>query len=99
MHFSTGDSRGKTSFWNGKNGTLMDSIQSHKADVLTGRIILFLEITGAGTRLCTAVLRIRIGDPVLFYPPDPGSRMEQWSDPDPGSEISKQNLLIAFIQK
>jgi hypothetical protein len=38
-------------------------------------------------------------DPLLFYPPDPGSGMEQWSDPDPGSGISKQNLLIAFIQK
>jgi hypothetical protein len=31
-----------------------------------------------------AVLRIRIRDTVLFYPPDPGSGMEQWSDPDPG---------------
>jgi len=31
----SGDSRGKTSFWNGKLGTLIDSIQSHKADVLT----------------------------------------------------------------
>jgi hypothetical protein len=33
--------------------------------------------------------RGRIRDPVLFYPPDPGSGsgMEQWSDPDPGSEI------------
>jgi hypothetical protein len=31
-----------------------------------------------------------IRDPVLFYPPDPGSGMEQWSDP--GSGISKQNL-------
>jgi hypothetical protein len=25
---------------------------------------------------------------VLFNPPDPGSGMEQWSDPDPGSEIN-----------
>jgi hypothetical protein len=25
--------------------------------------------------------------------------MEQWSDPDLGSGISKQNFLIAFIQK
>jgi hypothetical protein len=25
--------------------------------------------------------------------------MEQWSDPDPGSGISKQNLLIAFMKK
>jgi hypothetical protein len=43
--------------------------------------------------------RGRIRDPVLFYSPDPGSGsgMEQWSDP--GSGISKQNLLIAFIQK
>jgi hypothetical protein len=40
-----------------------------------------------------------VADPVLFYPPDPGSGMEQWSDPDPGSGISKQNLLIAFIQR
>jgi len=31
----SGDSRGKTSFWDGKLGTLIDSIQSHKADVLT----------------------------------------------------------------
>jgi hypothetical protein len=32
------------------------------------------------------VLRIRIRDPVLFYPPDPGSGsgMEQWSDPGSG---------------
>jgi hypothetical protein len=28
-----------------------------------------------------------IRDPVLFYPPDPGSGMEQWSDPDPGFGI------------
>ena len=35
MAVISGDSRGKTSFWNGKNGTLMDSVQSHKADVLT----------------------------------------------------------------
>jgi hypothetical protein len=46
------------------------------------------KITGIWTRikLCfqhfVSVLRIR--DPVLFYPPDPGSGMEQWSDPDPG---------------
>jgi hypothetical protein len=26
----------------------------------------------------------RIRDPVLFYPPDLGFGMEQWSDPDPG---------------
>jgi hypothetical protein len=25
--------------------------------------------------------------------------MEQWSDPDPGSGISKQNLLIACVKK
>eukprot|EP00096_Caligus_rogercresseyi_P014742 TRINITY_DN7239_c0_g1_i1.p1 TRINITY_DN7239_c0_g1~~TRINITY_DN7239_c0_g1_i1.p1 ORF type:complete len:724 (-),score=124.32 TRINITY_DN7239_c0_g1_i1:22-2148(-) len=31
----SGDSRGKTSFWNGKTGTLLDSYQTHKADVLT----------------------------------------------------------------
>ena len=31
----SGDSRGKTSFWNGKTGTLIDSYQSHKADILT----------------------------------------------------------------
>lgn len=30
----SGDSRGKTSFWNGKTGTLVDSYQTHKADVL-----------------------------------------------------------------
>ena len=30
----SGDSRGKTSFWNGKIGTLVDSYQTHKADVL-----------------------------------------------------------------
>jgi len=35
MTVISGDSRGKTSFWNGKNGTLVDSVQSHKADVLT----------------------------------------------------------------
>ena len=35
MTVISGDSRGKTSFWNGRTGTLMDSIQSHKADVLT----------------------------------------------------------------
>jgi len=31
----SGDSRGKTSFWNGKLGTLVESVQSHKGDVLT----------------------------------------------------------------
>jgi len=30
----TGDSNGRTSFWNGETGTLVSSIQSHKADVL-----------------------------------------------------------------
>jgi U3 small nucleolar RNA-associated protein 4 len=35
MTVISGDSRGRTSFWNGRNGTLIDSIQSHKADVLT----------------------------------------------------------------
>lgn len=35
MTVISGDSRGKTSFWNGRNGTLVDSIQSHKADVLS----------------------------------------------------------------
>ena len=35
MTVISGDSRGKTSFWNRKNGTLMDSVQSHKAEVLT----------------------------------------------------------------
>jgi len=31
----TGDSNGRTSFWNGENGTHMYSVQSHDADVLT----------------------------------------------------------------
>ena len=31
----SGDSRGKTSFWNSSNGTLLDSYQSHKGDILT----------------------------------------------------------------
>jgi hypothetical protein len=44
-----------------------------------------------------SVLRIWIRDPVVFLPP--GSGMEQWSDPDPGSGLSIQNLLKAFIQK
>ena len=35
MTIISGDSRGKTSFWNGKLGTLIDSYQTHKADVLT----------------------------------------------------------------
>lgn len=35
MTVISGDSRGKTSFWKRKNGTLMDSVQSHKAEVLT----------------------------------------------------------------
>lgn len=30
----SGDSRGKTSFWNGQKGTLLDAYQTHKADVL-----------------------------------------------------------------
>ena len=30
-----GDSRGKTSFWNSRNGTLLDCYQSHKGDILT----------------------------------------------------------------
>jgi len=43
MTIISGDSRGKTSFWNGNNGTLIDSIQSHKADVLA------VELNSAGT--------------------------------------------------
>ncbi|XP_064599137.1 U3 small nucleolar RNA-associated protein 4 homolog isoform X2 [Liolophura sinensis] len=34
MTIISGDSRGKTSFWNGKQGTVIRSFQSHKADVL-----------------------------------------------------------------
>jgi hypothetical protein len=46
-----------------------------------------------------AILTCSVADPGFgtFLPPVSG--MEQWSDPDPGSGISKQNLLIAFIQK
>jgi hypothetical protein len=47
----------------------------------------------------------RIRDPMFFYPPDPGSGMEQWSDPDRGSEIKHPgsatlvqiNLIISYI--
>ncbi|XP_074661710.1 U3 small nucleolar RNA-associated protein 4 homolog [Tubulanus polymorphus] len=35
MTIISGDSRGKTSFWNGKMGTKIKSFQSHQADVLT----------------------------------------------------------------
>ncbi|KAK3576371.1 hypothetical protein CHS0354_018919 [Potamilus streckersoni] len=35
MTIISGDSRGKTTFWNGKHGTLLKSFQSHKADVLS----------------------------------------------------------------
>jgi hypothetical protein len=39
-----------------------------------------------------SVLRIRIRDPVLFYPPgrgpDTGSGMEQWSDPGSGAFLA-----------
>jgi hypothetical protein len=45
------------------------------------------------------VLRIQIRDPVFFYPPDPGFGSEIWDEAMVGSGISKQNLLIAFIQK
>ncbi|KAK3086816.1 hypothetical protein FSP39_023935 [Pinctada imbricata] len=34
MTIVSGDSRGKTIFWNGRQGTQIKSIQSHKADVL-----------------------------------------------------------------
>ncbi|CAL4191113.1 unnamed protein product, partial [Meganyctiphanes norvegica] len=33
MTIVSGDSRGKTSFWDGKLGTLLDSVQTHKAHV------------------------------------------------------------------
>jgi U3 small nucleolar RNA-associated protein 4 len=35
LKIMTGDSRGKTCFWNGRTGTLLDAYQTHKADVLT----------------------------------------------------------------
>jgi hypothetical protein len=46
-------------------------------------------------------MRIRIRDPVLYYLPDQGSGsgMEQWTDTEPGSGISKQNWLIACVIK
>jgi hypothetical protein len=44
-----------------------------------------------------AVLRTRIRDPVLFLPP--GSGIRDGAMVGSGSGISKQNLLIAFIQK
>jgi hypothetical protein len=45
------------------------------------------------------VLWIRIRDPALFYPPDPGSGMEQWSCPDPGSRTSQQNFVNSLHTK
>jgi hypothetical protein len=47
------------------------------------------------------VLRIRIWDPVLFYPPDPGSGsgIRDGAMVGSGSGISKQNLLIACVKK
>jgi hypothetical protein len=52
-----------------------------------------------GIGICTVCDSVADPDPAsgAFLPPRSG--MEQWSDPDPGSGISKQNLLIAFIQK
>jgi len=35
MTVVSGDSRGKTSFWNGRTGTLTDGYQTHRGDVLT----------------------------------------------------------------
>ncbi|KAK6185977.1 hypothetical protein SNE40_008101 [Patella caerulea] len=35
MTIISGDSRGKTCFWNGRQGTLIKTFSSHKADVLT----------------------------------------------------------------
>jgi hypothetical protein len=48
---------------------------------------------GEVNKICKKEVGSGIRDPVLFYPPDPGSGsgsgfgMEQWSDPDPGSGI------------
>ena len=47
MTVVSGDSRGKTSFWNGKTGTLMDSYQSHKADVLAVAVGEDQQVTSA----------------------------------------------------
>ena len=55
MTVVSGDSRGKTSFWNGKTGTLMDSYQSHKADVLAVAVGEDQQVISAFISLCLAV--------------------------------------------
>jgi hypothetical protein len=43
------------------------------------------EFNRSGQHLQKPVLRIR--NPVLFYPPDPGSGLEQWSEPVSANKI------------
>jgi hypothetical protein len=37
--------------------------------------------------------------PVLFYPPDPGSGMEQWSDSDLGSRDKQTKFVNSLYKK
>ncbi|XP_076471280.1 LOW QUALITY PROTEIN: U3 small nucleolar RNA-associated protein 4 homolog [Babylonia areolata] len=67
----SGDSRGKVSFWNGKQGTRITHFQSHKADVLT------LCVDEAETSVfCAGV------DPAVvqfsFLPPSANSGWRSW---------------------
>ncbi|KAK2193045.1 hypothetical protein NP493_18g10014 [Ridgeia piscesae] len=65
----SGDSRGMTSFWNGRQGTLIKAFQSHKADVLA------LCVDAAGTSVFTSGV-----DPaVVQFEFMPVSETSDWS--------------------
>ena len=56
MTVVSGDSRGKTSFWNGRTGTLTDGYQTHRADVLA------VAVNEAQTEVFSSGV-----DPVVFH--------------------------------
>ena len=56
MTVVSGDSRGKTCFWNGKTGTLMDGYQTHRGDVLT------VAVNAKENEVCSSGV-----DPVVFH--------------------------------
>lgn len=85
----SGDSRGRTTFWNGQHGTVIKSFQSHKSAVLT------LAINKAGTKVVSSGT-----DPTLiqfeYIPAQSESEWNIWTRTNTHSQHTHDVRAITF---
>lgn len=87
----SGDSRGKTCFWNGRQGTLIKSFQSHKADVLA------LCVNKEGTSVFSSGI-----DPLLtqfeYIAANPSSDWKMWVKSTVRSQHTHDVRAVALVK-